>query len=201
MTCAVVEKKHVGLSVFSQCQNASVGLNRRCHCCYISVTGCSGHLAVGDDQIEIAVVFRIKKSRTEPGVAHTGGPQSGTRCGILKASAGNSPVHGIRFRPQMCHQNIGPQIAIDITDGDPHAGFRFAENIDCRAHDYRLIGKRAVPAIDPKIVVLAIVGNQDIGRPVHVEIQRYHTEALAGHRPDAGYVRHICKVAVAVVMK
>ena len=156
-------------------------------------------VAVGEEDVEPAVVVEVGKARTPSEPARV---EPETR---LEGLVFTTPLPGIGVERRGVAGEVGlhdvqPPVAIEVADADAHAGLRLAVLAVRAAGSDADVFERAVVAVAVQRARVGVVGHVDVGPAVVVEVQRDDAEPV---RPaglgDPGAVRHVDERAVALV--
>ena len=158
------------------------------------------HGTVDDQRVEATVVVDIDPRRAEPGEGLAGGPRPERS---LWASNNADPSLTYRSFPSprrfATSRSSSPSLSKSPAS-TPIPAFGLAVRIHGGARQQAHVPEPAVTLVDPQLIGLAIVGDEDVDPAVAVEVRRRDAERgteIAGH---AGRGRHIGERPVAVVV-
>src|SRR5438132_1867771 len=126
--------------------------------------------AIYQRQVRSAVVIEVGQYGAEPGAAPAGIGQTQPDCPILEQAARPLLPQGVGFVRQMGDEDIEQAIAVHVANGDSHIRLRFAHGFVSDAARHSLLLERAVALVDPQMVRPGVVGYEDVGPAVAVEV-------------------------------
>ena len=100
---------------------------------------------------------------------------------------------------QVDHKQVEGGIVVDIDRADPHARLDRTAFVQGATPQQGPVDKSAIPPVQPQLVDGAVVGHEDIGAAIAVEVAAHHSQTIAEGRAEPGYCRYVGKGAVAVV--
>ena len=155
--------------------------------------------AIGDEEIERAVVVVVDPVGAEAGAGRGRRRQAGARPRVLEVPLAVVGVEREGLADDVGDEQILVAVEIEIARCDPHAAFGIPFEVDRRARQQAIVDERAVPAIDPELVGRGVVGDVEVGPAVAVVIARRDPEPGAVGLADAGRLRGVREAAAAVV--
>src|SRR5262249_11702357 len=107
---------------------------------------------------------------------------------------------GVGFFRQVRDVDVEEPVAVHVAEGDAHSGLGLAHRVVSHTALHGLLAERTVMLVDPQAVRRAVVGDENVGPAVAVEVGAHHAQARTGERADArgfGYVfeSHTCGFA------
>ncbi len=133
--------------------------------------------AVGDEQIEPAVVIVIEPSRAETGVAERRLQKAEIAGGVIELAAGVAAKHGDALAREVSDQQDLAPVVFDVPERDSHAGLGEPVHAVGDAHIERGLTKRAITLIEPQAIRGGIVRDVDIRTAITVEVGADHAES------------------------
>src|SRR5207253_3847175 len=82
-------------------------------------------------------------------------------------------------------------VAVHIADSYPHVRFSTAQAVVGEASLHRFLLERSVALVDPQVVGLAVVADEDVGPAIAIEIGTENSQARTGLLAQAGFQGHI----------
>ena len=158
-------------------------------------------MAVGDQQVEVAVVIVVEKLQT-PAAHRLRGPGNTGRSGdIFKRLVVFVVIHPIELVIQIRHKKIHPSILGQISGIHSHARPRFS-SLPVR-HSRREADLFETPsgAIGEKEIRGSVVGDEEIEEAVVVDVRGDDAPSFAGIACYARLLVHVREGAVAVVVE
>ena len=73
------------------------------------------------------------------------------------------------------------EIVVEVRGDHTHAGLRFTVDVERRAEQHAAVDERSVPAVQPQLVGIRVVGDVEIGPVVAVQVLADHTEPGGAH--------------------
>ena len=161
--------------------------------------GTTLHPSVDECNVQIGIIIEVHETTPKPCKRQIAPRESHHFCHIHEHSIGRNDIKCICLTPQVCQQQIGTRITVDITDSDTHATFRLSIGVKRQTVQYGFLSKSAIPLVYPKLVRLTIVRDIKIRPTIACQIKTHNTESSAGHCRDSRLLRYIRESAVAVV--
>ena len=79
------------------------------------------HLAVGDEEVEVAVEFGVERNDAEAGERHTRGPQAAQSAHVFETGrAAEVAVQGVGLVHQMGQEEIESAVAVEVFGKHSH---------------------------------------------------------------------------------
>src|SRR5262249_43972780 len=97
----------------------------------------------------------------------------------------------VGFLGQVRDKDIEQTVAVHISDGNSHVGLGSSHGVVGNAAGHGLLLEGAVALVNPEVVGLPIVGDQDIWPTVAVEVGAKYTQARPGTRPETCLFAHV----------
>src|ERR1043166_5498096 len=164
-----------------------------------------GYRAVGDEEVGPAVVIVVDPARAETGVWVGDGEEAALACDVDKirhASAGHAVLAKQRraFAHQVHDEKIFLAPAERVADGHAHAGFGEAVFVVRRAAFDAKLAKGAVALVDPDVILRGVVGDEEVGPTVVVEVGGGDAQPGAERAIDAGAAGYVGEAVAAIVV-
>src|SRR5262249_38707292 len=118
--------------------------------------------AVDHGNVGPAVVVEVCKDSAETGAAPCRGEQAGSCRAIGELTASRSLLpQGVPFGCQVRHINVEEAIAVNVADGDAHAGLCLSHRVHRYAAEVCSFLECPVFLVYPQVVRLVVVGDED----------------------------------------
>src|SRR5712691_11651048 len=126
--------------------------------------------SVDGQDVQPAIVVEIEPGRAEARVWQAGKPDALTG-GLFFETAG-SVVHEkiVSLAGERGDEQVFVAVVVEIARIDTHAALGFTVSAEGRARDECRIREGAVVPIDPQLVRLAVVGDEDVDPAVAIEV-------------------------------
>jgi hypothetical protein len=154
--------------------------------------------AVGQIEIEAAVIVEVHESRTESREAAARHSQSHARGAIGEESILVFIVR-VGLLPQIRHQNVAIAVHVVIGQRDSHSGLRRAVLIDRTSAQERFVDEAQIALIDPQLIEHGVVGDEQIRLAVGIEVRGHDSQSVAQIRGQPGGLGSVGERAVSVV--
>lgn len=151
----------------------------------IRAVGLSADTAVYGSEIKVAIVIQIGQGGAESGQGK--GHAVHVPCGrkFLEA-AGLIDADGVGFAIEICDDDIGQLVVVDVGDGDSHAALALSGGISGDTAEYSFFFEGSVVLIDPEEVWMSIVGDENVDPAVTVPVAGGSSESGTAERCNAG---------------
>ena len=158
-------------------------------------------VALGDEDIAIAIVVEIFERDAPPGVTRGECGQASRVTRIAKLPGAFIAIEGVFLKRQIGDQDIGTPIVVIVCEGDTHAGKRLAivGERDTRLHRH-LLELRSLLVVKEKLFH-TVVRDEDVGKAIAVVVVEGHAEGFAFGRGDAGGATYIGESAMALIVE
>src|SRR5215469_8452348 len=159
-----------------------------------------GNAAIDHEQVEMAVIIVVQHGDAKSRVASRGEGDAALVGAILEPTLPVCVNVGVLASEIRDHQVL-LSVAEQITRIDAHARVRTSIAIQGATEGQGFVFESAVMLIDPELVGTQIVGDEDIGPAIAVEVGAYHSQGAIELTADSGTYRYVLEGAVAAVAK
>ena len=136
-------------------------------------------VAVRDDDVDEAVEVEVGARRAEADEQAAECRDAVPSAHVQELAATFVAVEGERLTFVVRHPDVGPAVAIEVAQVDPHAAVRHALIIERDAGDEPLLRERAIAVVHVEKVVGGVVADIDIDVPVEIHVGEQDAETLA----------------------
>ena len=158
-----------------------------------------GDVAVGGEHIQPAVVVEVEPSGPEAGIGEAGQTDERLHALLLEQPGAVVDVQGAALADELGDEQVLVTVVVEVAGIDAHVRLGFPAGPQRRPPQGRLVGEGAVAPVDPQLVLLLIVGDEDVDPAVVVEVRRRHPERRPELVGDAGLRRRVDERAVAAI--
>src|SRR5262249_53018498 len=155
--------------------------------------GGTADAAVGDNDVRSAVVIEVLHRGAEPGAAPARAGQANRCRAVHEEAARLLYPERVRLLGQVRDEQAEAAVAVDVTEGHPHARLRLPNPIVGDTVPDRLILEGLAVLVDPEAVGLAVVGDKNVGPAVAVEVRAQHAQSWSSELRFAhsAFQRHV----------
>src|SRR6266481_2076063 len=144
-------------------------------------------VAVGNDKIESAIEIEIGEAAAKAESCFRGAADTGCNGDVVELSGGRRTVQSDHLVVEISDGDAGAAGIFEVTDIHAHAGTRFAVGAEGQTRFDSYVFEFSVAQIAIQLVGLSVIGDEEIGPAVLIEIQHSHTERLGtGIKNSAG---------------
>src|SRR6516162_7070461 len=138
-------------------------------------------VAIAYDQVPPPVAVEVEEARTEADITLPNAIDAGRRCVEAELFAVLQVLQqGVHFVFVVGHEHGCQTAAVEITDVDPHATLGDAASIDSGPGLHGRFFQPPVTAIEIKKSGHSVVGDEDVGASIAVEVCDDDAQAFAG---------------------
>src|ERR1700722_10727922 len=157
-------------------------------------------VAIRHEQVEPAVVVHIKEANAPAQQSSVDAQTTGISA-VFKVRIAEIGVERVSVASKVSLNHVERSIAVVISDRNTHAGLRLRLGRKRGTAFNGYVTKGPILLIQVERCRRGIIGDVDIGPAVVVEVGSRHAEAVgANRRPHTGFLTHVGKGAVAVVV-
>ena len=86
--------------------------------------------------------------------------------------------------PKWVMERVQPQVAVDVAQGDSHAGLGIAFDVRGDAEPHAPVDEPTLALVHPELIAFAVVGDEEIIPGIAVEVETDHTQPVASRLGD-----------------
>ena len=159
------------------------------------------HVTVGYQQIEVAIVVKVKEPRAKAHVRPPDTPQGRFGADIRKGAVALVAIEGIVLVFKMRGEQVGPAVVVVVAPSHPHARLDLSAAAVGQAGWEGAVGKATIAAIAIKKVRARVVGYEQVGPAIGVGVRKQDAQAVAGGgvveaRPSGDVGKLVAVVAI-----
>lgn len=144
-------------------------------------------------QVEVAVLVEVAEERAEAGAAPARGGEAREGRAVGKLPRRILRVEDVQLIGEVGDVEVEEAVAVGIAEGDAHVGGRLPHGVISHAAHHRLLLESAVLLVDPQVVRLAVVGDEEVGPVIAVQVGGDDPQPGPGKPPQPGRDGHIEK--------
>jgi hypothetical protein len=158
-------------------------------------------MAVGNDQVEVAIVVEVKK--LQPPAAHEAcdRPDRRSERDVVESSLMVIVVERIHLVVDVGDEKIDPAVLIVVGGVDAHPGAGHAEGIVGHTGEQSIVRKAAPSLIDEQRIRRRIAADEKVHAPVVIDVGRDDTPGFGKRGRNAGFTADVLEGTVAIVME
>ena len=120
------------------------------------------HIAVDDEQVQVAVIFEIEKAGAEPCEGKTGHSEPASVGAILEEGVAVVCVQGVRLAVEVRDEEIDVAVVVVVAARHSHAGLGAAVSAHGAAREEPVVGPPTVAIEHPEGVGLLKIGSCEL---------------------------------------
>ena len=137
------------------------------------------HVAVGHEQVQLAVGVEVGQHHAPAQHGPAGGGQPRRRGGVAELQRAQAAVQRVGLVREVGHGEVEAAVAVHVAEVDAHAGLGPAAHVGGRAGQGRDVLEGAVAAVVQQRVVHRVVGHVEVRPAVVVEVGEEQAQAVA----------------------
>src|ERR1700761_1124112 len=156
---------------------------------------------IGDHDIRPTIIVVVHERCTKPSKRLCRDVEPSQGAGILELPALTKVMIKRCFLPgKMSDKDIFAPGAVDICDIDAHTRFGRSIDIYRNASLKRFVAKGTVLLVDPQLIGIAVIGNEEIWPAIAVQVRGNHSEAIANGLGYSRLDRDILEHSISQIM-
>ena len=140
-------------------------------------------MAVGDEQVEPAVIIDVEGDGAEAGLRAARGGEIRRQGAVGEQAAAEVPAQGVRLVDEVGVEQVDAAVAVEVLGDDAHAGRGLARPVVGDARRGADLLESQAPEVAEQEVRRPVVGHEEVEPAVAVEVGDGQAQAASARGP------------------